>query len=368
MDPHPLPPPDERRNRSAADRIDVRIADPGEIAASLPHLLGFRPRESIVLVSLTGPSGGRVGLTVRGDIPPAAHAHDAAAVLTRSVGTDRPRGVLVVIVSEEPDVAVPGPGLPHRELVWDVVAALAAQGVPVPEVLLVRSGRWWSYDCPHRCCEPGAGTALPRGVTELEVAAVASGTVVEEDRADLVARIARPGAPARSAMAEACARAAAECSAVVLDAGWDAVAGESWTAVTAAVRRCRPGRRGVARLADAEIARIVWGLRDGETRDRALGLALGADAAAAEQLWTECTRRAPAPLDAAPATLLAVSCWLRGDGAMANVALDRALAAEPGYALARLLAGALAACLPPAELRALIAATVEGSGTTSAVG
>ena len=73
----------------------------------------------------------------------------------------------------------------------------------------------------------------------------------------------------------------------------------------------------------------------------------GADAPAAEILWTECTRRAPAPLDAAPATLLAVSAWLRGDGAMANVALARALAGEPGYALARLLAQALAACVPP---------------------
>jgi hypothetical protein len=364
MDPQPAPPPAEPR-----DRIDVRIADPGEIAASLPHLLGFRPRESIVLVSLTGPSGGRVGLTVRGDIPPVGQAREVAAVLTRSVCTDRPRGVLVAIVSEEPDRVGPDPDIPHRDLVWQLVTALAAAGVPVPEVLLVRGGRWWSYDCPHPCCDPGAGTALPPGVTELEVAAVATGTVVEDDRSDLAARIARPDAPARSAMAAACARVAADCSAAVLDTGWDAVAAASWTAVTEAVHRCRPGaRRGGAALTDREVARIVWGLRDAEVRDRALGLALGADAAAAEQLWTECTRRAPSPLDAAPATLLAVSCWLRGDGAMANVALTRALTAEPGYALARLLAGALAACLPPAELRAMIAATVAGPGNASAAG
>ena len=90
-------------------------------------------------------------------------------------------------------------------------------------------------------------------------------------------------------------------------------------------------------------------------RDRALTLALGEDAPAAEQLWTECTRRAPAPLDAAPATLLAVGAWLRGDGAMANVALERALDSRPTYTLARLLADGLAACLPPAELRAMLA-------------
>jgi Domain of unknown function (DUF4192) len=89
-------------------------------------------------------------------------------------------------------------------------------------------------------------------------------------------------------------------------------------------------------------------------RDRALGLALGADAPAVEQLWTECTRRAPTPLDAAPATLLAVSAWLRGDGAMANVALTRALTGEPGYGLAGLLARALESCVSPSDLRAIL--------------
>jgi hypothetical protein len=193
-------------------------------------------------------------------------------------------------------------------------------------------------------------------VTELEAAAVAAGTVVADDREALAARIAGSGGRASEAMAAVCAQVAAECTEEVLDTGWDAVAAESWTAVTAALRRCRPGPRG-GRLSDGEIARVVWGLRDAEVRDRALELALGPDAPAAEQLWTECTRRAPTPLDAAPATLLAVSAWLRGDGAMANVALGRALDTEPGYGLALLLSQALAACLPPAELRELLQAT-----------
>ena len=110
----------------------------------------------------------------------------------------------------------------------------------------------------------------------------------------------------------------------------------------------------------------MWGLRDRDVRDRALGLATGVDAAAAEILWTECTRRAPAPLDVAPATLLAVSAWLRGDGAMANVALMRALATEPEYSLARLLAEALARGIAPAELRATIAGGAARPGTGSA--
>jgi hypothetical protein len=337
-------------------RIDVRLSDLGELAASIPHLLGFRPRESVVLVSLTGPGGCRIGLTVRADIPPTGHAGAVAAVLTRGVLTDRPSGVLLAVVSETPDaVGVAGDGLPHRGLVREVVLALAEQGVPVPDAILVRDGRWWSYDCPHPCCAPGAGTPLPVGITELEVAAVATGVVVEQDRDGLAARIARPDPRARNAMAAACARVAVECSEGILEDGWDAVAEQSWAAVLDALARSRPGAPTAgARLTDHEVARLVWGLRDGAVRDRALALALGADAAAAEQLWTEVTRRAPAPLDAAPATLLAVSTWLRGDGAMADVALARALAGDPDYPLAQLLARALAACMRPSELRGLI--------------
>jgi hypothetical protein len=338
------------------DPIGVRIRDTGEIAAALPHLLGFRPQESVVLLGLGGESGRRVGLTVRADIPPPEHNRSLATVLSRSLCTDRPDGALVLVVSEAADEQWVGErALPHHDLVWEMCRALSRSAVPVGDALLVRDGRWWSYDCPDHCCDPGEGTPLPTGVSELEVASIATGTVVEPDRDALVARIAPPPAPDRRAMAAACARVAVECSAAVLDTGLAPVAAESWAAVTAAASRSRPGAPPAERLTDAEVARVVWGLRDGEVRDRALTLALGDEPAAAEQLWAECTRRAPAPLDAAPATLLAVSAWLRGDGAMANVALTRALDSEPGYGLARLLADALAACVTPSELRVLLA-------------
>ena len=333
-------------------RIHVRLADVGELAASLPQLLGFHPRESVVLVALTGADGSRVGLTVRADIPPPQHAASLAADLADRVRTGRPAGVVLAVVSEAPD----GDGLPHRDLVHDVVLAMTACAIPVREAVLVRAGRRWSYDCPDACCAPGGGIPLPGGVTELEVAAVATGVVVEPDRTALAARIAPGDRLARSSMASACAQVAVRCAEAVLDRGWDAVAAQSWAAVLGALARCRPGA--AVRLTDSEVARVVWGLRDRTVRDRALELALGQDAPATEQLWTECTRRAPAPLDAAPATLLAVSSWLRGDGAMAGIALDRALAAEPGYALARLLSQALDACVPPGDLRRLIRSAV----------
>ena len=69
------------------------------------------------------------------------------------------------------------------------------------------------------------------------------------------------------------------------------------------------------------------------------------------RLWTDATRRACPVYVAAPASLLAFTAWQAGDGALASLALDRALADDPAYSMARLLAGALAAGLPPSAAR-----------------
>ncbi len=350
------------------ERAVVRIDDPGELAAGLPHLLGYRPQESVVLVALGGASGHRVGLIVRADVPPAGQEVELSAALARSLATAAPRAALVFVVSELPDETVPllpaglgrarGADLPHRSLVHGLVLALDAFGLPVEHALLVRGGRWWDFDCPGACCAPGGGTRVPTAVGELEVAVVASGTVVAADRRALEQRLAPPGESARAAMEGA-----------VLRVGGEGLVGRSAARrrIRSAVACCRPGRD-QGRPGDEEVARIAWSLRQPEVRDWALLLSLGDDAAAAEALWTECTRRAPSPLDAFPASLVAVCAWLRGDGAMANIALDRALDSEPGNSLAGLLQDALAACLAPRQLRALLAEAGRAAGVAGPPG
>ena len=367
MDAQPWPTPPEPYR--------VRISDPGEVAAGLPHLLGFRPEESVVLIGLSGPGEVRVGLCVRADIPPSWLAARVASGLADAVATSAPSAVLLAVVSEAPDAPLlDDPGmlaglglsdvvdLPHRDLVHELVLALDDLRIPVRDALLVRGGRWWSYDCPHPCCAPRAGTPLPAGVTALEAASVAAGQVLAQDRAELRARIAAPEGPAASAMADTCLR-VGQVWTRSPGAGPGGSAEERWAAVLAGLASARPGPSG-RRLSDEEVARIAWALRDRAVRDRAIGLALGPDAEAVELLWTECTRRSPPPLDAAPATLLAISAWLRGDGAMANVALARARDSDPDHGLAVLLDDALAACLPPERLRAmLLESTLDGRGS-----
>jgi Domain of unknown function (DUF4192) len=341
--------------------LTVRLTDPGDVAAALPHLIGFRPQESLVVVSLRGPAGPRLGLTARVDLPAPEHRRPVVGGLVRSLVTDRPDAVLLAVVSEDTDDRPPGPGplrapgaaeLPHRALVHEAVLAFDAAAVPVREALLVRRGRWWSYDCDRPCCAPAAGTPLPGGTSLLAAASALTGQVVEEDRAALVRRIAPVGFLAAEGMARACDEVGADLARRTAELGWDVVTEEAWAAVLAAVEDAGPGP--VRGLSDREVARLAWGLRDVDLRDRALRLALGRSAAAAEAVWAELTRRSPAPLDAAPATLLAVTAWVRGNGALANVALERALSSEPGYTFARLLRSALDACMRPAEVRRLI--------------
>jgi hypothetical protein len=355
----------------------VSLGEPGQVAAGLPHLLGFHPHESLVLVSLTGPLGNRVGLTVRADLPPPGHAAALAAALVGGVLTDRPQAVLLAVVSEEPGSAEPGsaepgsaepgsaePGsadLPHRDLVRATTLALVAERVPLRDALLVRGGRWWSYDCPSSCCRPDAGTPLPTGTSELAVATVAAGVVVADSREELAARLApRGGAGGRvvPALTAVSRRVAAEALGRAREVGPEVTADESWAAVVAGLAHARAGTA----LSDSAMARLLWGLRDGAVRDRALRLALDDDGAA-DVLWTDCVRRAPRRYVPAPATLLAVCAWLRGDGATAGVALERALAADPRYPLARLLSTALAACLPPDQLRDLVRRAGELTGS-----
>ncbi|MQA31964.1 DUF4192 domain-containing protein [Modestobacter roseus] len=335
----------------AAERpITVRISDPGDVAAALPHLVGFHPAESLVVVGLTGSPARAVRVTARVDLPAPEDREEAVQRLVRSLLRDEVSAVVVAVVTDADDDA--GTLLPQLELVHRAVQGFTDVGIAVADVLLVRRGRWWSYERP----DP-TGTPVPAD-TPLAAAGAVTGQVVAPDRAALVRRLAPVGFLAAEGMSRSCEEVGQVMARRLLGTAWEEVAEESWALLRAAVDRSGPGS--TARLPDADVARLAWGLRDVDVRDRAMGLCAGPSAAGAEVVFTELTRRAPAPLDAAPATLLAVTAWARGAGALANVALDRALSSEPTYRLAVLLRQALDACLPPAAIRDLVREAAAG--------
>jgi hypothetical protein len=92
-------------------------------------------------------------------------------------------------------------------------------------------------------------------------------------------------------------------------------------------------------LADLAVRDDAWARMDPDFRD------------AHTRLWTDVVRRAEPAYLPAPATLLAFTAWQCGNGALANVALDRALDADPGYSMALLLRDTIDAGVPPSLAR-----------------
>ena len=110
-------------------------------------------------------------------------------------------------------------------------------------------------------------------------------------------------------------------------------------------------RAGGRHATDYQVAWVTVALRDLRVRDDAWARMDPVHLDAHRRLWTDVTRRAQPGYVAAPAALLAFVAWQSGDGALANVALDRALADDPRYSMALLLRQVITAGAPPSLAR-----------------
>lgn len=330
----------------------LRLSGPGSLIAAVPHLLGFPPEQSLVLIGLSGPRS-RLGITMRADLPPdgfdAAPSVEELQPLAEALLRDDATECLAMVMTECRDE---GGLAPYVDLVANLDEALFERGIEVNDIVLVRAGRWRSYLCPDPHCCPTEGTAVPAPSGELAAYAAYSGSVVRDSRTALIEMIAPDPvaiAATERALDHVCREMADASSSGMSDAYRERV--EQFID-----GRVRTLAAGTARsLTHRDVARISVALIDRPLRDRVAGHCLRETASAAESLWIDLLRRLPPPLDAAPATLLALSSWARGDGALANVALDRALDSHPGYSLAQLVRTALDHALPPGTVREMLA-------------
>jgi Domain of unknown function (DUF4192) len=101
----------------------------------------------------------------------------------------------------------------------------------------------------------------------------------------------------------------------------------------------------------SQLASLAVMIADLRVRDDAWARMEPDHKAAHLRLWTDVLRAAPAEFVPAPAALLAFTAWQSGDGALAAVAIERALGADPRYSMALLLADAIGGGLPPSAAR-----------------
>jgi hypothetical protein len=322
---------------------------PTDLLAAVPYLLGFHPADSVVVLGL---SGSRVVFSARADLPPPDAPPTEALALADQLGE--------VLAGQRVDIALIigyGEAAAVTRTVLPLRAALCGCGVDVGEVLRTDGSRYWSYLCESVQCCPVEGT--PYDVTSTEVAAAATfaGQVALPDRAALQESLAPVGGAEREAIEVATERAAHE---LAVEAGQatNPTVGRRRSGVQAlvtAVRRYFDG----GRLSDAEVGRLTLLLAQIDVRDRcwARVTTAGGRLPAHVDLWRDLTRRARADLVAAPATLLGYAAWRSGDGALARVAVERALDADPRYSLAHLLGEALDRALPPSLFDEAVAPT-----------
>ena len=325
------------------DRI-IRVDSPTALLAVIPRLLGFIPQASVVVIG-TAPPRSRIRVTLRYDLPDPPGLGVAADLAAHAAD---------VIRSQRLDAAV-AVGYGPESLVTPVAdairEALAGAGIELQEFLRVQDLRYWSYVCRNEECCPAAGALLDPDLHS--AAALADfGIPVLADRTALAARVAPVGGSAAESMRQATRRAEQHAAHLLnkvrksarLGAARQMIAAEGLAAVGAMITRYR-GEAGCT--TDDEIARITVALRDLRIRDDAWARMDPAHTEAHQRLWTDVVRRAQPGYVPAPAALLAFVAWQSGDGALANVALDRALADDPRYSMALLLRQVITAGAPP---------------------
>ena len=326
----------------------VSVGSPAAVLAVVPHLLGFIPASSLIVLG-AGPPQGRVHVTLRFDLPdpPAAAAASTIAQHAVAVLTSQRQAMAVVIGY--------GPG----HLVTPVIDLSGRR----------RSRPAWNCGTPCASRTAATGPTCAASPPAARPRACASTRPIRRPRPwpRLACRYCRTGLPwlprsPRSAGSPAspCGRrpaggqprpgpaqprgplgppAPTRARLVRLE-GLSAVADPSRLPGRRQVRHRRPGCVAVAGPGPAGCPGRRLG-PDGPRFPRRPHRGSGP---------TSCAGPSP-PTSPAPAALLAFTAWQCGNGALANVALDRALDADPGYSMALLLRDTIDAGAPPSLAR-----------------
>lgn len=332
-------------------RTRVEIRDPSQLIAAIPCLLGFRPANAIVLISLGGEAGREVKTVVRLDLPDADADADVVEAMVTALAHSPGETALIVVIGRHPDHPPNAESLPHLGLVERLAAAVARLGrvanfaAWVPEI---RGGaRWRAYWDSGSVRE---GVVPDESSTVMAAVNAVDGHVTFESREEME-RLLAPGDPA-----------ALERRAKLLSEAVDALSpgippeqtfSEYARIVRAAIDQIR---RGDVSFTDDQVVRLALALSNPRVRESCLLTALAPTrelSRHAQRLWLELVRLTPVPERAEPAALLGHSAYMHGEGPLALMAFDNALEANPAHHLTMLLRACLERGLPPAKLRRL---------------
>jgi hypothetical protein len=248
-----------------------------------------------------------------------------------------------------------GPGRLVTPVADALAAAVRRSRLRLWELLRVEDARYWSYLCANPDCCPAAGTPFDYPSHPVAAAMTVAGLAAYPDRDALAQTLAPLTGAAAQAMDQAVERACAAAQALTDQARRDGASAPLRPVIDAGRRAVREAiglYRGGGRITDEDrFATLAVSLVNLAVRDDAWARMAPEHREAHLKLWADIVRRASGPWLPAPASLLAFTAWQTGDGTLANVALDRALAVDPAYSMALLLRDILAAGVPPSQAR-----------------
>jgi hypothetical protein len=317
-----------------------------DLVAAVPYLLGYMPADSLVIIGYGGP---HVTCALRGDLPDTepdriAAASHSASVLARN---EFPNALLIGY----------GPAADVDPMMSTAFEILAQAGITVADAVRVYQGRWFSCTCPDPNCCPPEGTPFDISTTVVAAQATFDGHLVLADRAALVHSVAPPTGKAEEAARQAAERAEQRFLHQVAEsadsrANLTRLLGEGIDFIETLLRRARTQDQ--APPTEDEIAWLGVLLTSRRLRDEAWVRTRGDHPHADIAFWRDVLRRVAPSYAAAPAFLLAYAAYITGDGALANVALERAHTADPSYSAATLLHQIIQAGIPPSEITLLV--------------
>ncbi len=298
---------------------------PTDLVAMAPVVLGFHPRDSVVLLTFGAPGAAfhaRVDLALE-----VSGQEEVADVLVGAVTANRVQKAAVLVYSDDVEAARAQGDL--------LLARLIEADVTVVDVLRVDDGHWFPL------FEDGSpGTAYDLQTHRFTAQGVLDGQVIHRDRAELADSLVGGDEDDAVAVALAATRFAdlvggvVEPGLLVTEARW-----LQRFLRRAAADRTPPGSGEAGRA--LVLASLV------PTRDVAWSEIDRNCAGEHVELWRGLVRRAPRHLLPGPCALLAFAAWQHGDGALAWCALDRCLEVDPDYSMAHALARMLTSAVPP---------------------
>lgn len=335
---------------SDAERHAIRVTSPVKFLSLVPYLVGFHPGDSLVVIGMTEPKG-TVRVTLRYPLHQAGIQNLAAFSIKHAVNIltaqQCSRAVVVGYGSEAQVV-------PFVDRLRD---AAVEHDIVLSEILRAEDQRYWSYVCTDPSCCPPEGTPYELKAAPGLACLLAAGIPdILTSRESLAATVASVTGADATAMRRATRRAEARIiqlleqapvSAADEPSGHALVVREGIKAMTATMQQYQGG----GDISRNEAAWLTVSLRDIQVRDDAWSRLKVEHRKANLGLLLELTRLARRGYVAPSATLLAFVAWQSGNGALANVALDRALDDDGSYRMAQLIRQAVSLGLPPSLAR-----------------